>query len=113
MRGFTRPARGRGRLSPADERSQPRGGDAAFRNTAWARSVETPLRVFLRTETGSAAILVVMTDAALEWITAGPASCAMVSHTRLSLRLGSAGGGPGAARVGRGSAHLGIARRRQ
>lgn len=36
--------------------------------TAWARSLQTPLRVFLRTETGSAAVLVAMTVAALVWI---------------------------------------------
>ena len=36
--------------------------------TAWARSLETPLREFLRTETGSAAILLGATIAALVWV---------------------------------------------
>ena len=36
--------------------------------TAWARNVETPLREFLRTETGSAAFLLAATVAALVWV---------------------------------------------
>ncbi len=39
--------------------------------TAWARSLETPLRQFLRTETGSAAILLAATVAALVWANVG------------------------------------------
>lgn len=35
--------------------------------TARARSLETPLRVFLGTETGNAAVLVARTEAALVW----------------------------------------------
>src|SRR5512143_3462862 len=36
--------------------------------TAWARNLETPLRSFLRTETGSAAVLLAATVAALVWV---------------------------------------------
>ena len=36
--------------------------------TAWARNLEAPLRDFLRTETGSAAILLVGAVAALVWV---------------------------------------------
>ena len=36
--------------------------------TAWARSVQTPLREFLRTETGGAAVLLAATVAALVWV---------------------------------------------
>jgi len=36
--------------------------------TAWARNLETPLREFLRTETGSAGVLLLATVAALLWI---------------------------------------------
>ena len=36
--------------------------------TAWARNLQTPLRSFLRTETGSAAVLLVATLAALAWV---------------------------------------------
>jgi hypothetical protein len=36
--------------------------------TAWAWNLQTPLRVFLRTETGSAAVLLGMALAALAWV---------------------------------------------
>ena len=36
--------------------------------TAWARNLETPLRTFLRTETGSAAFLLAASIAALVWV---------------------------------------------
>ena len=36
--------------------------------TAWGRNVETPLRDFLKTETGSAAVLLAATLAALAWV---------------------------------------------
>ena len=38
--------------------------------TVWARSSKTPLRRFLRTETGSAAVLLAATLAALVWANA-------------------------------------------
>ena len=56
----------------------------------WARSLQTPLRRFLRTETGSAAVLVVMALAALIWANTGASSYEAVWHTRLLIRLGSA-----------------------
>ena len=59
--------------------------------TAWARNLETPLRQFLRTETGSAAVLVAMTVAALAWINADAASYDTVWHARLTVRLAGAG----------------------
>jgi Na+/H+ antiporter NhaA len=59
--------------------------------TAWARSLETPLRVFLRTETGSAAVLVTMAAAALVWINIDAGSYATVWGTRLSVRMSGAG----------------------
>ena len=52
---------------------------------------QTPLRVFLRTETGSAAVLVAMAVAALVWINVGPASYETVWQARLSVRLAGAG----------------------
>ncbi|HEX3922581.1 MAG TPA: Na+/H+ antiporter NhaA [Streptosporangiaceae bacterium] len=60
-------------------------------STAWARSRQTPLRQFLRTETGSAAILLAATIAALIWANANQASYEACWATRLSIRLGSAG----------------------
>ena len=59
--------------------------------TAWARSLQTPLRVFLRTETGSAAVLVAMTVAALVWINISASSYEAVWGARLSVQLAGAG----------------------
>ena len=45
------------------------GTDAAFSaRTAWARSIQTPLRDFLRTETGGAAVLLAAATVALAWV---------------------------------------------
>jgi Na+/H+ antiporter NhaA len=61
----------------------------AGRRTEWARSLETPLRRFLRTETGGAAILLAATVAALAWANIGPGSYAATWHTVLAVRSGS------------------------
>src|SRR5260370_32125181 len=58
--------------------------------TAWARNLQTPLRVFLRTETGSAAVLLAMTLVALAWVNADASSYNALWHTRLSVRFGGA-----------------------
>ena len=60
-------------------------------STAWARSLQTPLRRFMRTETGSAAVLLVATVAALAWVNADQASYDTVWATRLSVRIGGIG----------------------
>src|ERR1700722_6841737 len=57
-------------------------------STAWARSLETPLRSFLRTETGSAALMLVATAAALVWVNADASSYHRVWDTVLSVRIG-------------------------
>jgi Na+/H+ antiporter NhaA len=59
--------------------------------TAWTRSIETPLRHFLRTETGSAAFLLTAAAAALVWVNADAASYDRVWTTDLAIRLGSHG----------------------
>src|SRR6266436_7887090 len=59
--------------------------------TAWARGLETPLRAFLRTETGSAAVLLAATIAALVWANIDVASYERVMHTTLSIRVGHTG----------------------
>ena len=59
--------------------------------TAWVRNLETPLRSFLRTETGSAAVLLAATVAALVWANVDAASYDRVMHTTLSIRLGHTG----------------------
>jgi Na+/H+ antiporter NhaA len=58
--------------------------------TAWARNLQTPLRQFLRTETGSAAVLLAATVIALAWVNIDAASYRAVWDTRLSVNLGSA-----------------------
>jgi Na+/H+ antiporter NhaA len=59
--------------------------------TAWARNLQTPLREFLRTETGGAAVLLVGASAALVWVNVDAASYDSVWHTKLSIRVGEAG----------------------
>jgi Na+/H+ antiporter NhaA len=59
--------------------------------TAWARSLETPLREFLRTETGSAAVLLAAAIAALIWVNLDASSYRSVWGTKLSIELGGTG----------------------
>ncbi len=59
--------------------------------TAWARNLQTPLRIFLRTETGSAAVLLAMAIVALAWVNADASSYDAVWHTQLSIRVGGTG----------------------
>jgi Na+/H+ antiporter NhaA len=59
--------------------------------TGWVRSGDTPLRRFLRTETGSAAVLLAATIAALVWANTDSSGYAATWGTSLSVRLGSAG----------------------
>jgi len=59
--------------------------------TAWARTAETPLRAFLRTETGGAAFLLTATVAALVWVNIDESSYERLWHTMLSIQLGGAG----------------------
>jgi len=56
--------------------------------TAWGRSIPTPLREFLRTETGGAAVLLAAALAALVWVNADAHSYNSLWSTRLSIRLG-------------------------
>ncbi|TMM22944.1 MAG: Na+/H+ antiporter NhaA [Actinobacteria bacterium] len=58
--------------------------------TAWARSLETPLREFLRTETGSAAVLLAAAVAALVWVNIDASSYDSLWRTKLSIDLGGA-----------------------
>jgi Na+/H+ antiporter NhaA len=56
--------------------------------TAWVRNLQTPLRTFLRTETGSAAVLLGATLAALVWANIDVASYERVMRTTISIRVG-------------------------
>jgi Na+/H+ antiporter NhaA len=59
--------------------------------TAWARNVRTPLREFLRTETGGAVVLLAAAVIALVWANVQPSSYEAVWGTRLSVRVGDHG----------------------
>jgi Na+/H+ antiporter NhaA len=59
--------------------------------TAWTRNLETPLREFLRTETGGAAVLLAGAIAALVWVNVDASSYNSFWHTKLSIELGDAG----------------------
>ena len=59
--------------------------------TAWARSVQTPLREFLRTETGGAAVLLAATVAALIWVNVDRSSYESLWGTTLSIDVGGTG----------------------
>jgi len=59
--------------------------------TAWARSLQTPLRSFLQTETGSAAVLLAAAVAALVWVNVDGSSYDSVWRTQLSIDFGGAG----------------------
>ena len=59
------------------------------RRTEWARNLETPLRRFVRTETGGAAVLLAATVAALAWANIDPRSYAATWHTVLAIRSGT------------------------
>jgi Na+/H+ antiporter NhaA len=58
--------------------------------TAWARNLETPLREFLRTETGGAAFLLAAAVAALVWVNVDASSYNSVWSTRLSIDVSDA-----------------------
>src|SRR5919197_2011002 len=59
--------------------------------TAWTRNVRTPVRDFLRTETGGAVFLLSATLAALVWANVHPASYETVWTTQLAVRIGDHG----------------------
>jgi Na+/H+ antiporter NhaA len=59
--------------------------------TAWVRSVQTPLRTFLETETGSAAVLLAATVAALLWVNIDASSYNSVWNADLSITIGGSG----------------------
>jgi Na+/H+ antiporter NhaA len=69
----------------ADDAGQP---GALSRTTAWALGLGTPLRDYLRTETGGAAVLAAAALAALVWANVDAGSYTRVWGTELSIRLG-------------------------
>ena len=69
----------------------PRFGSRFSGRTAWARSLQAPLRDFLATETGSAVVLLAAAAAALAWANVDVSSYESVWHTKLSIQVGSSG----------------------
>ncbi|GII64058.1 Na(+)/H(+) antiporter NhaA 2 [Sphaerisporangium krabiense] len=67
------------------------GGRPLSGRTTWGWRFDTPLREFLRTETGSAAILLAATVAALGWANLAPRSYEAIWGTHLSVSVGDAG----------------------
>ena len=59
--------------------------------TAWSRTVPTPLREFLRTETGSAVLLLAATVVALLWVNVDSHSYSSLWTTRFSVEVGDSG----------------------
>src|SRR3954451_16418532 len=59
--------------------------------TAWARSLQQPLRDFLATETGSAVVLLAAALAAIAWANVDLSSYESAWRTPLSIRLGDSG----------------------
>src|SRR5437764_6507925 len=59
--------------------------------TAWARNLQTPLREFLRTETGGAAVLLAAAAAALVWVNVDASSYESLWQTKLSIRVSDTG----------------------
>jgi Na+/H+ antiporter NhaA len=69
----------------------PQAGTSFLGHTAWARNLQTPLRRFLRTETGGAAFLLAATLAALVWANVDATSYESFWRTRLSVVIGGWG----------------------
>ncbi|WP_251091410.1 Na+/H+ antiporter NhaA [Streptomyces sp. Caat 7-52] len=65
--------------------------DAYTGQTLCGIGSRSPLRAFLRTETGGAAILLAAALAALVWANAAPSAYTSFWHTRLSVRFGTHG----------------------
>jgi Na+/H+ antiporter NhaA len=63
-------------------------GNGTALRTAWTRNMDTPLRRFLRTSTGGAAILLGATAVALLWANISQTSYERLWETELSLHLG-------------------------
>ena len=59
--------------------------------TAWSRNLQTPLREFVRTETGGAAVLLAAAIAALVWVNVDASSYDSVWRTTLSIEVGGTG----------------------
>jgi Na+/H+ antiporter NhaA len=78
-------------IGPEESGAESDSGGLLSGRTAWARNLEAPLRDFLRTETGSAAVLLAGALGALIWVNVSASSYAHVWATTLSIRIGGSG----------------------
>ncbi|MET1007689.1 MAG: Na+/H+ antiporter NhaA, partial [Propionibacteriaceae bacterium] len=69
----------------------PSSPSSASSRTPWSWVRDTPLTAFIRTETGSAMLLLAVTVLALLWVAIAPASYAEVWEAPLSIQLGDVG----------------------
>jgi len=69
----------------------PRPGQPFSGRTIWIRKLKTPLREFLRTETGGASVLLFAAIAALVWVNFYASSYDALWGTTLSIDVGGAG----------------------
>ena len=74
-------------MAETDVSATPSGAPFSGR-TAWTRNLQTPLRSYLSTETGSAAVLLAAILVALVWANVDHASYERVWTTTLSIRFG-------------------------
>jgi Na+/H+ antiporter NhaA len=88
--GSGEPVRGGGDMAGA-ALTRPGPDAVATGRTAWARHLQTPLRQFLRTETGSAAVLLAATITALIWANVDTGSYESLWRTEVSLHVGGFG----------------------
>ena len=92
-----RPVPGSGRPAQSDGEqaraalTRPEPDVAAAGRTTWGRHLQTPLQQFLRTETGSAAVLLAATIAALIWANVDTGSYESLWRTEVSLHVGGFG----------------------
>jgi Na+/H+ antiporter NhaA len=73
--------------NPGMSQAQPASRPFAGR-TAWTRTLRPPLRQFLQTEIGSAAVLLAATLAAQAWVNIDASSYRRLWETELSIRIG-------------------------
>ena len=76
---------------PSDVSAAPAPGGELEERTAWTRSIPTPLRAFLQTETGGAAVLLAAVVVALLWANIDVSSYDRLWRTNLSIDLGGSG----------------------
>jgi Na+/H+ antiporter NhaA len=78
-------------VSATSSSDVPAAGASFSGRTAWARSLQTPLRDFLNTETGGAAVLLAAAVVALVWVNVHASSYEELWGTTLAIDLGGSG----------------------